>query len=160
MFFPNQDLEVPIVTYKTFTSGQMALDERVCTKADEEKCKTAVAKYSPFKNDLSIGAQFAKIESTGTRIFVYNLEQWDGKCIFEWTTSEVLESEAHAEKKPDIKIRSHRVRVRAGQTSKQVLDSLLFLYFDILFIYLKQSYNIILGCMGSMWVGHRCSILQ
>lgn len=102
----------------------------MCTKADEEKCRKAVAKYSPFKNDMSIGAQFAKIESTGTRIFVYNLEQWDGKCIFEWTTSEDLESATPGEKKPDIKIRSRRVRVRAGQTSKQVLISLLFLYFD------------------------------
>lgn len=105
----------------------MALDESVCSKADEEKCKTAVAEYSPFKNDLSIGAQFAKIESTGTRIFVFNLEQWDGKCIFEWKTSEILEGEAQAEKKVpgDIKMRSRRVRVRAGQTSKQVLCSLL-----------------------------------
>lgn len=102
----------------------MALDESVCTKEDEEKCKAAVSKYSPFKNDLSIGAQFAKIESTGTRIFVYNLEQWEGKCIFE-----VIESETQSEKKLlDIKMRSRRVRVRAGQTSKQVLGSLP--YFD------------------------------
>lgn len=85
----NQDLEVPIVTYKRFASG-MALDDSVCTAGDEEKCKAAVAKYSPLKNDLSIGAQFAKIESTGTRIFLYNLEQWDGKCISSGQQAELV----------------------------------------------------------------------
>lgn len=100
----------------------MVLDESVCTKEDEKKVKEAVAKHSPFKNDLSIGAQFAKIEKTGTRIFVYNLEQWDGNCIFEWNPKTVVKTEASAEKKTpgDIKIRSRRVRVRAGQTSTEV----------------------------------------
>lgn len=119
-----QDLEIPIVTYKRFTNGQIALDESVCTKEDEEKCKKAIAKHSPFKNDLSIGAQFAKIEKTGTNIFVYNLEQWDGNCIAEWSENKTIKSEEMAKEKElpgDIKIPSRRLRVRAGQTSQQVL---------------------------------------
>ncbi|KAG0605194.1 hypothetical protein M758_9G038700 [Ceratodon purpureus] len=130
-------LEVPIITYKRFTNGQMVLDESVCTKEDEKKVKEAVAKHSPFKNDLSIGAQFAKIEKTGTRIFVYNLEQWDGNCIFEWNPKTVVKTEASAEKKTpgDIKIRSRRVRVRAGQTSTEVpLDYSLREYAEVLFL--------------------------
>lgn len=117
-----QVLEVPILTYKRFTSGQMVLDESVCTKEDEKKVKEAVAKHSPFKNDLGIGAQFAKIEKTGTRIFIYNLEQWDGNCIFEWNPKNVTKIEVSAGKKVpgDIMIRSRRVRVRAGQTSTKV----------------------------------------
>lgn len=56
---------------------------------------------------------------------MYNLEQWDGKCIFEWNRSLDPETNAQNEKNEleDIKIRSRRVRVRAGQTSKQVLNS-------------------------------------
>ncbi|XP_024389114.1 uncharacterized protein [Physcomitrium patens] len=143
-----EDLEVPIVTYKRFSSGQISLDESVCTKQDEEKCKKAVTKHSPFINDISIGAQFARIENTGTRIFVYNLEQWDGKCIFEWNRSLDPETNAQNEKNEleDIKIRSRRVRVRAGQTSKQVpLDFSLRAYTEVLFlvpsmkIYLQRS---------------------
>jgi hypothetical protein len=112
-------LDVPIVTYNRFTK---VLDESVCTKEDEKKCKEAVAKHSPFKNDLSIGAQFAKIEKTGTCIFIYNLEQWDGNCIFEWNPKKIKKGEAPSEKKipGDIIIRSRRVRVRAGQTSTKV----------------------------------------
>ena len=115
-------MEVPIVSYRRFPNGQIVLDERVRTTGDEEKCKEAIFKHSPFKNDLSIGAQFAKIENTGTRIFIYNLEQWDGKCIFDWNPKQVIKIEAPAEKKVsgDIIIRSKRVRVRAGQTSNQV----------------------------------------
>lgn len=100
----------------------MVLEESICSKEDERKCKEAIAKHSPFKNDLSIGAQFAKIEKTGTRIFVYNLEQWDGNCIFDWDPKKVIKTEAQIEKKipGDITIRSKRVRVRAGQTSTTV----------------------------------------
>lgn len=109
-----QVLEVPIVTYKKFADGRLELDESVCTKQEEEKCKMAVTRHSPFKNDMSIGAQFAKLDKnneTGTCIFIYNLEQWEGQCIFNYSM------------KPnnDIQIRSKRVRARAGQISKQVL---------------------------------------
>lgn len=33
----------------------MVLDESVCSKVDEEKCKIVVVEYLLFKNDLSIG---------------------------------------------------------------------------------------------------------
>lgn len=132
-----EDLEVPLVTYKRFPNGQMVLEESICSKEDERKCKEAIAKHSPFKNDLSIGAQFAKIEKTGTRIFVYNLEQWDGNCIFDWDPKKVIKTEAQIEKKipGDITIRSKRVRVRAGQTSTTVpLDYSLREYAEVLFL--------------------------
>lgn len=109
-----QVLEVPIVTYKKFADGRLELDESVCTKQEEEKCKKAVTRHSPFKNDMSIGAQFAKLDKsdgTGTCIFIYNLEQWEGQCIFNYSMKPKI----------DIQIRSKRVRARAGQISKQVL---------------------------------------
>ena len=58
--------------------------------------------YSPLKNDLSIGAQFAKIKSTGACNFVYKLGQWDGKCIFEWTTKTCMKSVEYCEIAPEF----------------------------------------------------------
>ena len=69
-----QVLEVPIVTYKKFADGRLQPDESVCTKQEEEKCKKAVTRHSPFQKDMRIGAPFAKLDKsdgTGTCISIH-----------------------------------------------------------------------------------------
>lgn len=128
-----QVLEIPIVTYKRLPNGHMELDESIQSKEEEEICKNAISKHSPLRNDLSIGVQFAKIESkgkTGTRIFVYNLDQWEGECIFACTSNHKEGTGplvTRRQELKDLQIRSQRVRARSGQTSLQVVSVFLLL---------------------------------
>jgi hypothetical protein len=83
-----------------------------------------------------IGAQFAKIGARGTSIYVYNLEQWEGKCIFDWSNgAEQEDRNKNDGELADIQIRSKRVRNRPGQTSRKVpLDYSLRAYLEVLFL--------------------------
>jgi hypothetical protein len=119
-------LEVPIVTYQVSDDGStLDLDDKHFSRAQEEACKKAVKEHSPFRSDIMIGAQFAKIGARGTSIYVYNLEQWEGKCIFDWTNGAEQEDRNKNDGEiADIQIRSKRVRNRPGQTSRKVGDSI------------------------------------
>ncbi len=121
-----QVLEVPIVTYQVSDDGStMDLDDKHFSRAQEEACKKAVKEHSPFRSDIMIGAQFAKIGARGTSIYVYNLEQWEGKCIFDWSNgAEQEDRNKNDGELADIQIRSKRVRNRPGQTSRKVRDSI------------------------------------
>jgi hypothetical protein len=121
-----QVLEVPIVTYQVSDDGStLDLDDKHFSRAQEEACKKAVKEHSPFRSDIMIGAQFAKIGARGTSIYVYNLEQWEGKCIFDWTNGAEQEDRNKNDGEiADIQIRSKRVRNRPGQTSRKVGDSI------------------------------------
>ncbi|CAM6012481.1 unnamed protein product [Sphagnum balticum] len=130
-------LEVPIVTYQVSDDGStMDLDDKHFSRAQEEACKKAVKEHSPFRSDIMIGAQFAKIGARGTSIYVYNLEQWEGKCIFDWSNGAEQEDRNKNDGEiADIQIRSKRVRNRPGQTSRKVpLDYSLRAYLEVLFL--------------------------
>ncbi|KAJ7558685.1 hypothetical protein O6H91_04G051200 [Diphasiastrum complanatum] len=121
-------LEVPVVTYHKQT-GRMEYDLRAQTKEVARANEKAVMEHSPF-DKYGIGHELSKFDSsTGTRIYVYNLEKWGSEYCLQW------EDESSTSKIRDIKIRSRRVRTRPGQTSQEVaLDYSLHAYLEVVFL--------------------------
>ncbi|KAK9713398.1 hypothetical protein RND81_06G024900 [Saponaria officinalis] len=125
------NLEIPIVSY--CRQGQcMEFDTNVQSEALAKYNLEAIKEFSPF-NEYLIGEKAGLFQcSTGTQIYIWNLDKWGSDYSLEWQEgvrggSSFLQG--------DILIRSRRVRTRPGQTSRKVsVDYSLRAYLEVIFL--------------------------
>jgi len=94
----------------------MEFDRTVQSEALAARNLRAIKDFSPF-NEYLIGEKSALFKSsTGTQIYIWNLDKWGSDYSLEWQADMSGSSSFHG----DILIRSRRVRSRPGQTSRKV----------------------------------------
>ncbi|KAF6142519.1 hypothetical protein GIB67_039483 [Kingdonia uniflora] len=110
---------------------------------------TAIKELSPF-NDFLFGEKFKLFheKSTGTQIYIWNLDDWGLDYCSEWKTRNKDKSSSDV---GDIGIRSRNIRPREGQVYREVLlDYSLRSYLEVFL--LDQQMNIFL--QGSLVKSH------
>eukprot|EP00271_Cylindrocystis_brebissonii_P003556 TRINITY_DN14683_c0_g1_i1.p1 TRINITY_DN14683_c0_g1~~TRINITY_DN14683_c0_g1_i1.p1 ORF type:complete len:849 (+),score=134.69 TRINITY_DN14683_c0_g1_i1:1553-4099(+) len=124
-----ESLELPIISYRKVVGGTMSVDLSVMTELEERERMASIKAHSPF-DAFSIGAEFSKMEGpgntmhSGTRIFIFNLQQEAGAYQLDWQSEE-----------NNILTTSKRARSRTGQFTKDVpLDYSLRAYLALLFL--------------------------
>ncbi|XP_058009038.1 uncharacterized protein LOC110672839 isoform X2 [Hevea brasiliensis] len=126
------NLEIPIVSY--CRKGQfMEVDTNVQSEALAKYNLKSIKEFSPFDKYL-IGEKAAlfREKSTGTQIYIWNLDEWGSNYCLDWTAGLTGGSSFH---QGDILIRSRRVRSRPGQMSQKVpLDYSLRSYLEVIFL--------------------------
>ncbi|KAK9284934.1 hypothetical protein L1049_024115 [Liquidambar formosana] len=126
------NLEIPIVSYRR--EGQfMEVDTSVQSEALAKYNLKAIKECSPF-NKYLIGekASLFREKSTGTQIYIWNLDEWGSDYCLEWQTGLSGGSSFH---QGDILIRSGRIRSRPGQITQKVpLDYSLRAYLEVIFL--------------------------
>lgn len=128
------NLEIPVVAYRK-EGHYMEVDLSVQSEATAEYNLSAIKDFSSF-NEYFIGEKLGLFgeESTGTQIYIWNLDKWGTDYTLEWTSGKISENPVH-NGCGDILIRSRRVRSRPGQTSNKVLlDYSLQSYLEVMFL--------------------------
>lgn len=117
-----QNLEIPVVSYRRI--GQfMEVDTSVQNESSAKYNLKVIKEFSPFDKYL-IGEKAGLFSgnSTGTQIFIWNLDVWGSNYSLQWEAGMSGGSSFH---QGDILIRSRRIRSRPGQISQKVYFSTL-----------------------------------
>ncbi|CAI9775887.1 unnamed protein product [Fraxinus pennsylvanica] len=126
------NLEIPVVSYRRI--GQfMEVDTSVQNEAFAKYNLKIIKEFSPFDKYL-IGEKAGLFSgnSTGTQIFIWNLDVWGSNYSLQWEAGMSGGSSFH---QGDIFIRSRRTRSRPGQISQKVpLDYSLRSYLEVIFL--------------------------
>ncbi|XP_022848836.1 MORC family CW-type zinc finger protein 3-like [Olea europaea var. sylvestris] len=125
------NLEIPVVSYRRI--GQfMEVDTSVQNESSAKYNLKVIKEFSPFDKYL-IGEKAGLFSgnSTGTQIFIWNLDVWGSNYSLQWEAGMSGGSSFH---QGDILIRSRRIRSRPGQISQKVpLDYSLRSYLEVIF---------------------------
>ncbi|KAF6145700.1 hypothetical protein GIB67_010661 [Kingdonia uniflora] len=112
------NVETPIVSYCK-QGSLMEVDTTVQTMASIDHHLTAIKELSPF-NDFLFGEKFELFQekSTGTQIYIWNLDDWGLDYCSEWKTKNKYKSSSDV---GDTRICSRNIRPREGQVYREVL---------------------------------------
>ncbi|XP_059644308.1 uncharacterized protein LOC132286071 isoform X2 [Cornus florida] len=126
------NLEIPIVSYCR-KGNFMEVDTSVQSEVLAKNNLKDIKNFSPF-NKYLIGEKAGLFSgrSTGTQIYIWNLDKWGSDYSLKWEKGVSGGSSFH---QGDILIRSKRIRSRPGQTSRIVpLDYSLRSYLEVIFL--------------------------
>ncbi|KAL8140084.1 hypothetical protein V2J09_006105 [Rumex salicifolius] len=124
------NLETPIISYQR--RGQsMFVDTSIQSKSLAKYNMKAIKEFSPF-DEFLIGEKIANFnKSTGTQIYIWNLDRWGSSYTLEWQNIKLDTGPFLG----DITTRHRQVRSRPGQTSRKVpLDYSLQAYLEVIFL--------------------------
>lgn len=116
----------------------MEIDTNVQSKELAKYNLNAIKEFSPFDEYL-IGEKAGLFRgSTGTQIYIWNLDKWGSNYTLEWQEGIPSGSSFN---QGDIFVRSRRVRTRPGQTSRKVGNTYhLFLHIYLSFDFITKQY--------------------